>query len=396
MSEIPHANITRLKVKNYRSLADIDMALHPLTVFVGKNSTGKSNVIDVLRFVRDGLTDGLQCVLNSRGGYQALHCWFVDQNDPISIHLSFEGPEWSGEYGFAFGREGDQVKITTEQLNIWADERAEEVFFKVVDGQLVSVSPHLPTPNGHHRKKSAFYLATFAKSSPQLKAVYDFLAHMSFSRRAERKQYGLLPNGLGTAQKRYHSFPLLENGHNLASTLRELQKRSKDHLITQALEVVVEGVDGYLIEPMGEHLVTKLHYTFQNGTSLASNLSDEGDGTRQLLAILAALYQDRFPSPLAIEEPEQKVYSRALALLGDVLQEAAFSYQVLVTTHSPDLIDHFPVDSFLVVEKENGLTKIGPIMAQQRHSIQKKWFSTGEIVQMEGLQREASPVGEEV
>lgn len=385
MSKIPHTNITRLKVKNYRSLADIDIALHPLTVFVGKNSTGKSNVIDVLRFVRDGLTDGLEYVLNSRGGYQALHCWFVDQSDPVSIHLSFEGPEWSGEYGFAFVQEGDQVKITAEQLNIRADERADEVFFKVVDG-MFRVSPNLPAPNGHHRQKSAFYLSTFAKSSPQLKAVYNFLAHMSFS--VYRKQYGRLANG--------HPFPLLENGHNLASTLRELQKRSKDYLITQALEVVVEGVDGYLIEPMGEDLVTKLHYTFQNGTTLASNLSDEGDGTRQLLAILAALYQDRFPSPLAIEEPEQKVYSRALALLADVLQEAAFSYQVLVTTHSPDLIDHFPVDSFLVVEKENGVTKIGPIMAQQRHSIQKRWFSTGEIVQMEGLQRETSPAREEI
>jgi len=58
MIDIHHTLITRLKVKNYRSLADVDIALSPLTVFVGENGTGKSNLIDLLRFVRDALTDG--------------------------------------------------------------------------------------------------------------------------------------------------------------------------------------------------------------------------------------------------------------------------------------------------------------------------------------------------
>jgi predicted ATPase len=49
---IPHPNITRLVVKNYRSLKDIDVRLQPLTVLVGENGSGKSNLIDVLRFPR--------------------------------------------------------------------------------------------------------------------------------------------------------------------------------------------------------------------------------------------------------------------------------------------------------------------------------------------------------
>ena len=68
MSQIPHTNVTRMVVKNYRSLVNLDIALAPLTVFVGKNATGKSNVIDVLRFVRDALVDGFDQALFKRGG----------------------------------------------------------------------------------------------------------------------------------------------------------------------------------------------------------------------------------------------------------------------------------------------------------------------------------------
>ena len=248
-----------------------------------------------------------------------------------------------------------------------------------IDGILMRSSPH-PTPVS----KTSFYLSQLALVSRTMKAVRDFFANMSF--------YDFLPAHMRAPQQTALPVPLLENGSNLAATLREIQAKKKDYLITQALEVVVKGIEGYSVIPVGKHLVTKLHYAFQNGHSqkLPSDLSDESDGTIRVLAMLAALYQDRHPSPLVIEEPQKAIYSRALALCAHVLQEGTLRYQVLLSTHSPDLINHFPVDSFLVVEKKDGVTKIGPIRQNKRYSIEKIWFSTGEIMQMEGLQRGVS------
>ena len=107
-----------------------------------------------------------------------------------------------------------------------------------------------------------------------------------------------------------------------------------------------------------------------------------------MLGILAALYQDP-PQPfISIEEPEANIHPGALAVLAGVLDEASLRSQVLVTTHSPDLLDHLPVESFLVVEKVGDTTHVGPLDASQVESVRKRLFTPGELLRMEGLQRQ--------
>ena len=173
-------------------------------------------------------------------------------------------------------------------------------------------------------------------------------------------------------------------------------------MIAEALDVIAEGLTGYNVERVNGHLVTKLHYTYANGSgkqsapktghkqSISSELKNEADGTIQLLALLAALYQHRLPSPLAVEKPEKEILSRQLGLCSDLLQEARIRYQTLVTSHSPDLLNDFPVESFLVLEKEEGVSKIGPIISYQQDILAKKMFNLAELMQMQGLLREGS------
>ena len=407
MSQIPHTNITRLVVKNYRSLADIDIGLSPLTVFVGQNAVGKSNVIDVLRFVRDALVDGFERAIAVRGGYRSLRCWYADETEQIRIEIYFEGPQSSGHYGLAFGGSKDDCSITWEKLSLphQADSGAghaltglgqqEEMLLEAFDGKLVhypkqiGVMPMNHEHNPYHasrRYQKNPFLPQLARFSLQIQSVLLFLTSMNF--------YDISPYILRLPQAAKVAFPLLEDGSNLASTLHAL-KQSQEGRIAEALRVVIEGFDDYSINQVNGSLVTKLHYVTQNGqvTRRSSNLLSEADGTIRMLAILTALYQERYLSPLIIEEPEKALYPDALAVCSDVLQEAAFSYQVLITTLSPDLITELPLDSLRVVEKENDLTKIGPISNHQYEAIEDQLFSAGALMRIEGLETETGERG---
>lgn len=399
MSEISHTIITRMVVKNYRTLADVDITLNPLTVFVGKNSTGKSNVIDVLRFVRDLFIDGFDRAVLKRGGIRGVRSWFADETQDVMIELHFEGAEGLGEFGFAFGtRIRDEVEIKWEKLSIKEqDEQEQKVVFEVRNGQLVKLPEIIErirqsTPEYAHPSltvsQRGFYLSDMSHVLPLAQAVRDFLLNMNF--------YDLSPDGLRAPQQAGNPFPLSEKGDNLASTLRELRRRKENDLIVEPLRVITKGLEDYSVQQVGDILITRLHYVFHNGTQqeILSNLSLESEGTLRLLAILAALHQRRNPSPLAIEEPEKAIYPDGLELLCGLLQAAADNYQVLVTTHSPDLITYLPAESLQVVEKINGITKVGPLSKSQHDAIAENIFSPGALMRIEGLEREIETIEE--
>lgn len=81
--------LTRLHVKNFRSVADIDIPLSPLTVLVGPNGSGKSNVVDALRFVRDVFARGLDQAVMDREGMGIVQRWGTEgERITIGMKLS--------------------------------------------------------------------------------------------------------------------------------------------------------------------------------------------------------------------------------------------------------------------------------------------------------------------
>ena len=139
--------------------------------------------------------------------------------------------------------------------------------------------------------------------------------------------------------------------------------------------------------PVGGHLVLKFgHSNIAANKEVWLDAAQESDGTLRMLALLTAIYQRRRPSLLGIEEPELAIHPGVLAALADTLEEASLRTQIVITTHSPDLIDRFPIGCIRAVEFVDGETKVGEVSKRQASAVRKRLFTLGELHSMEGLE----------
>jgi predicted ATPase len=116
------------------------------------------------------------------------------------------------------------------------------------------------------------------------------------------------------------------------------------------------------------------------------------DGTLRALGVLVALYQGSNgsgkPVPLVgIEEPEVALHPKALAVLLDALREASVSRQIIVTSHSPDLLDDKDLDpqSLFAVVSVRGATIIGHLDDAGRTALREHLYTAGDLLSMDML-----------
>jgi predicted ATPase len=405
MSRKPEAVVTRLRASNFRSIESIDLALGPLNVLVGQNGVGKSNIIDVLRFVRDCINRGVDQALLDRGGMGLVRRYgSLAPGSDIVIELQCTFRGYQVEYGFTLGRDRRMdYKVSEEHVRARAvASNRVMVDLRLRNGRFIG--KEIPKALESTRSSSDLILpkqmtllSLRLETDPlvALLATFQVLSTMSF--------YNISPENLRAPQQIVSETPFDEKGRNLAAVMRSIKKAKGPALsdVEGALARLVDGLCAFEVHNVGSYLVTKLRYEFHNPNmtsdeskknGLASDLAQESDGTLRILSILAALYQQPLPDLVVIEEPEINIHPGALGVIADLLQEASLRSQVLVTTHNPDLIEHFSPDVLRVVEKSDGVTHAGPVAQDQQEAIRQMLFSTAEIMKMEGLRRETAGV----
>jgi len=370
--------IKKVWAKNYRSLADVQVDLDPVTILVGHNGSGKSNLVDVLRFIYDSLRLGLDSAIINRSGMSTLRRW-SSKGRPydVEVGLQVKTKTFHGYYTFTLGSERrGEYRVKRELCRIRDGKSQNDTIFETHNGIWVQhpddLSPPVP--------ERSLVLSLIATSEPYAQ-LYDYLTSFGF--------YNIYPNALTEPQKPANPYPLDEHGTNLASALREIQRTRKapfDNL-TQAIQEVIPGVLGFKVDQVGGYFVTRLRHDMADKRRALFELSQESDGTLRMLGILVALHQDPPRALLALEEPELTIHPGALGLLWGEIENASDNCQILVTTHSPDLLDMCQVDQIRVVEKVEGVTLIAPIEEKQKQAIQERLFAPGELLRMQGLYR---------
>lgn len=372
--------LERVILRNYRSIGYCDVRLGPLTYLVGMNGAGKSNFLDALHLVTDALTGSLDNALNVRGGLSEVRRYSSGHPTHFGLRLQFRLPDGErGHFAFNVGALKDRgYEVQTEECVLGG--KGKGPFYRVERGQLRDCSePTFPAVvSDRLALVAASGLAVF-------RPVFDALSAMGF--------YNLNPKLMRELQKPQEGRLLRPSGENITSVIGHLERVAPQQMevIQEYLETVVPTVRGVKRKPVGPMESLEFRQDMAGSTHpwrfMAQNMSD---GTLRGLGILVALFQrnrDYSPSLVGIEEPETALHPAASTALREALTRAARHTQIIITSHSPDLLDDrgISTDAILAVVAENGETRIAPVDEASRMSMRDQLFSAGELLRLNQL-----------
>ena len=374
--------VRAVTLRNYKSIARCKVGLQPLTLLVGPNGAGKSNFLDSLRLVAESLRTSLEHSLRERGGIKEVRRISRGHPTHFGIRLDILLPdETQAWYGFEVGAlPNGAFRVQHEECHILKFMRnAPESFFIVENGILKASLPKMQSKVEPDR----LYL-TLVSALSDFRLIYDGLSNMGF--------YNLNPERIKDLQSPDAGELLNRDGSNIASVLQRLISTEPRTLkrIEKYLAAVVPGIRSVEPKNLGPKEVVVFKQEIAGDTNpwefMGSNMSD---GTLRVLGVLVAAFQatgsGQRPIPLiGIEEPELAVHPGAATALLEALFEASNRTQIVLTTHSPDLLDEKSLepDSILSVTSRLGETLIAPVDKATRSSIVDRLYSAGELLRL--------------
>ena len=365
--------IRQVQIKNFKSLGRVVVDLEPFTVLVGPNGAGKSNFVDALAFIQESLSHSPGRALKNRGGNRVVSQW---ERNGFGLRFWIDlSVEIRADYAIEIEWSPDEHRVARERCVIWEHER-ERAAFEIAGGRFVREIPGVRAQIPQDR------LALFAASATEeFRPVYDFLTTMRF--------YDIDPGPLGLLHGVDSGDALELDGSNAASVLRRLREQAPDRheRVCELLRLATGSVQSVRAVEERERIALEFHQDIglQNpGVFYGWEMSE---GTRRLLALLLALYQPARSSLIAIEEPEATVHPAMAEAVLQILLDAAQDRQVLITTHSPDILDAKELSDRQIrtVTSHHGRTTIAPLSSASRQAIREHLYTPGELLRVNEL-----------
>jgi predicted ATPase len=232
---------------------------------------------------------------------------------------------------------------------------------------------------GIRPKVAADRLALFAASATEeFGPVYDFLTSMRF--------YSIVPVRLKELQDPDPGEFLQRDGSNAAAVLKRLrddnQGSARYERICRLISKVVPGIEKVEYLSMGQKETLQFKQDVGLKHPWPFHALSMSDGTLRVLGLLLAVYQAGSLRLLAIEEPEATVHPAAAEVIVQVLLDASRERQILLTTHSPDVLDYKDLEdaNIRVVTMEQGRTRIAPLSDSSRAAIRERLYTPGELL----------------
>lgn len=335
--------ITSLTLRNWRTFKNLDVTIGDRLIVVGPNASGKSNLLDSIRFLRDLSRGGggLQSAVRNRGGLSRVRCLFARNYNKGHVEITVtlgeddDPKEWTYSISFNGEKGGLNRPIVAREL--------------VKHGDTVVIERPDSSDDADPERLIQTALEQIS-ANKDFREIADFLA--------ETRYLHLVPQIIRDASRAgdQRDDPF---GGDFIPRMNRVSSKTRDswlRRITAALQIAVPQFESLQIvtDTSGRpHLESRYKNWREKGSR--QDESDFSDGTLRLIGLLWSLVEvGRKATPILLEEPELSLHPAVVSLLPRMLAGAqrGSGAQILLTTHSPDLLDDEGIRPEEVLELE--------------------------------------------
>jgi predicted ATPase len=392
--------ISTFRVRNYKALRDVSLQLTPIHVLIGPNDSGKTSFLEALFAVCRSVDVPLSKAFRGKWSGREL-VWRQNEQDAV---------------GFRVEGEADSVLVRYElevQFRPGKDRQAFTHAERIVIGQAEPIEEERQTPVTRVcEQRSHGFVDMQQPAVLAKKSVYDLLSGAQFYRWNPRLL--CLPNAPDAAR----GYRMDSSGFGLALCLQDIlgyDRKLFEKLESRFISIFPE-VEIIRLKPetafaaptddsaevpvlrkqdgQGIYFQLRGNGRGENGGEISA--SQASDGMLLVLAYLTVLHLPQPPRVLLIEEPENGIHparlEEVLKILRDLIESQDHT-QVVMTTHSPYVLDYFkPEEVTLCFKDEDGAARTQRLSESKRVREQLDVFTLGEIWAGEGDKRLLEPV----
>ncbi len=366
--------IDKIQFTNFKSITNKEVPLGNMNVFVGANATGKSNFVDCFKFVQDAKNDGIPVAISKRFGWTNTLRRGVGKKQSISLVISCDFSDRTLKFRIS-EREYRLIRAKYSLEIIWGRGRfqvlsekyestshfegkeyleyfnrtGEKVKYHSLLTQTMSTSIEIPVQIREKLfLKGGFFLVTAA--------IFDNIIDLW-------RFYDLDTNMARMSCADTGEDILASNACNLSLILDRISK-SKNQSIIRSYDRVLRIMK--ILVPHFDNWKTQRQYD----NSINFSIYEKGiekplipgmisDGTIRLLSLLLALlYRTEHGPLICIDEPERYLHPQVLEEIVNIMREVSKKTQLIITTHSPELVKHLSPNELFMVDKIDNITEI--------------------------------------
>lgn len=372
--------ISRIELQNWKNFKSTEADLSHRTFLIGPNASGKSNLLDALRFLHDLAQDGLSQAVEKRGGVSTIRCLAARRSTNIAIEvvlsLGEDDPHW--RYRIEFNQ--DNRRVPKVRREVVEDLRREEL---IID-----------RPNEHDDEDEMLLTQTALEqilANRKFRVVTEFFESIWYQH--------VIPQAVRDP-KEFSPAPVQNDpfGRDILQRIWDKQKHTREAWLRRISSILskaapqLKDLEVEMDDQGTPHLIGRFEHWREHDAR--QNESQFSDGTLRLFGLLWAMFEGK--GPLLLEEPELSLHPEVVRKLPQLLVELQEEIrrmkrqsledfeprQLLISTHSDELLRDpgISAEEVLLVRPDKEVSVLEVATEEERTALRNSNLTVADIL----------------